>query len=91
MPFIPTKRETLLILILSACFILLFSHVGIQGSLSAGLIANTIIKQHLFDEDLDTTGEPWRTRVSWTSQWDAQIPQTNIVVHAPGMILCRYT
>ena len=50
-------------------------------------IADTVFKQHRFDEGFDRTGEAWRTRVSWTSEWDLLIPQTNIVVHAPGMVL----
>lgn len=83
---VPVKRKTLLVLALLASFILLLSNIGIQGSLSAGFIANAILKQHRFDEGLDGTGEAWRTRVSWSSEWDLPIPQTNIVVHAPGTV-----
>lgn len=81
---VPMKRITLLVLILLACIILLLSNVEIHGSLSTRFIADAVFKQHRFDEGFDRTGEAWRTRISWTSEWDLLIPQTNIVVHAPG-------
>ncbi|KAL4064269.1 hypothetical protein V8B97DRAFT_1875995 [Scleroderma yunnanense] len=81
---LPTKRETLLVLILLACFTVLFSDVGIRESLSISFIPGMTLKQHPFDKDLDRAREPWRTHISWTSEGGLWLPQTSIVIHAPG-------
>lgn len=77
---VPTKREVLLLAIIFTFFVWAFS--GDQRPLSFDLITAFLPKQDLFNEEIPV--EDWRTRLSWSSESDVP-PQTNIVLHAPGM------
>lgn len=76
---VSTIREFFLLAIVLSIFIWIFNH----HSLSTDLIIGELLKQGQFDEEVVV--EDWRTSLSWSSGSDTILPQTTIVLHAPGM------
>lgn len=79
LPAPPKKREIILFAVVLFSLLALFDVFSVRGSLS-GSFSGLFFNQA---EDLAGDRENWRIHADWPAEQDA-MPQTNIVIHAPG-------